>query len=98
VFTRRLFGELTRGLLGPANDGNIIILSDSGEEDETCEEITTDVEAAPPSAVNSLAPTISATDADDTSKGKQDDNSDGGDEAGSPLAAMPKRVFAQSRR
>jgi hypothetical protein len=45
------------------------------------EEDTADVEATPPSDVNSLAPAVSTADA---LEGVQDDNSDGGDEAGSP--------------
>jgi hypothetical protein len=33
-FTRRLFGDLNRDILGPLGDGKIIILSDSDEEEE----------------------------------------------------------------
>jgi hypothetical protein len=83
-FARRFFGDLNRWLLGPPDDDNIIILSDSDEEEEVCKEDTADAKAAPPSVVISSAPTIFATDADDVPKGVQDDNSDGGDEAGSP--------------
>jgi hypothetical protein len=52
-FTRRLFTELNRDLLWSLGDGNIFILSDSDEEEEAREEVTTDAEAAPPSVVNS---------------------------------------------
>jgi hypothetical protein len=48
------------------------------------EEITADAEAAPPSAVNSLAPLVSAAADDDAPDGVQDDNSDGGDKASNP--------------
>jgi hypothetical protein len=50
------------------------------------EEITTsvDAEAAPPSAGNYLAPSISAADADDAPDGVQDGSSDGGEKASSP--------------
>jgi hypothetical protein len=58
--------------------------SATDEEEEVREEDTANAEVAPPSAMNSPAPTVSTTDADDASKGMQDDNSDGGDETGSP--------------
>jgi hypothetical protein len=36
---QKLFNNLNRGLLGPPNDGNINILSDSNkEEEEVCED------------------------------------------------------------
>jgi hypothetical protein len=35
---RKLFGDLNRGLLGPLGDGNMIILSDSDEEEEEVHE------------------------------------------------------------
>jgi hypothetical protein len=82
-FARRLFGELNRRLLGPPSDGNVIILSNFDEEEEACEEVTVDAEAAPPSIVNSLAPTVSTNDADDAPDEVQDDSSEGGDKAGS---------------
>jgi hypothetical protein len=84
VFTRQLFDDLNCGLLGPLGDGNVIILNDSIEEEEVHEEDTADAKAAPPSVVNSLASTVSAANVDDASEGIQDDNSDGGDEIGSP--------------
>jgi hypothetical protein len=82
-FARMLFNELNHELLGPPSDGNVIILSNSDEE-EAREEITVDVEAAPPSAMNSSAPSISAADADDAFDGVQDDSSDGGNKASNP--------------
>jgi hypothetical protein len=81
-FTRRLFDDLNRGLLGPLGD----------EEEEVREEDTVDAEATPPSIVNSPAPTVSAIDADDVFEEKQDDNSDGGDEVGNPYVVAPKGV------
>jgi hypothetical protein len=83
-FTRRLFSELNREVLRPPDDDNIIILNDSDKEEEVHEEITADVEATPPSAVNSLAPLVSAAADDDAPDGVQDDNSDGGDKASNP--------------
>jgi hypothetical protein len=80
-FARRLFGDLNHGLLGPADDDNVIILSDSEEEEEVHEEDITNAEAAPPFAMNSLTPTVSAADAPEW---VQDDNSDDGDEVSSP--------------
>jgi hypothetical protein len=81
---RKLFGDLNRDILGPPGDGKIIILSDSDDEDEAHEDAAVNAEAAPPSAVNSPVTPASTADADETLDGVQDDNSDGGDEAGSP--------------
>jgi hypothetical protein len=81
---RKLFSDLNRDILGPPGDGKIIVLSDSDDEDEVHEDATVNVEAAPPSAVNSPVTPTSASDADETPDGMQDDSSDGGDEAGSP--------------
>jgi hypothetical protein len=80
-FARKLFGDLNRDILGPPGDSKVIILSDSDA----------DVEAAPPSAVNSPATPASAADADDAPDGVQNDSSDGGDEVGSPYAAAPRQ-------
>jgi hypothetical protein len=68
-FTKRLFGELNRELLGPPGDGKVIILSDSDEEEEVCEEDAANAKAAPSSTVKSPAPTASTTDADDAPEG-----------------------------
>jgi hypothetical protein len=83
-FTKQLFSDLNRGLLGPPDHRNIIILSNSDEEEEVHEEDTADAEATPPSTVNSPAPTIFVANAEDVPEGVQDDNSDGADEASSP--------------
>jgi hypothetical protein len=69
-FTRKLFSDLNRGLLGTPGDDNIIILSISDEDEEVHEEEATDTKAAPPSAVMTLAPTTA--DAEDASKGVQE--------------------------
>jgi hypothetical protein len=81
---RKLFGDLNRDILGPPGDGKIIVLSDSDDEDEVHEDAVVNAEAAPPSAVNSADTTTSAPDANETPDGVQDDNTDGGDEAGLP--------------
>jgi hypothetical protein len=88
-FTRRLFSNLNRDVLGPPGDDNIIILSDSDEEGEVREEKATDVEAMPSSAARSPAPTAFAADVDGTYKSNTPDRvvgdtSIGGDEAGFP--------------
>jgi hypothetical protein len=57
--TQRLYGELNRALLGPPGDGNVIILSNSNEEEEAHEETTADAKATPSAAVvkpSTLAP------------------------------------------
>jgi hypothetical protein len=81
---RKLFSELNRDILGPPGDGKIIVLSDSDDEDEAHEDAAINVEAAPPSVVNSAVTPASASDADETPDGVQDDSSDGGDEVSSP--------------
>jgi hypothetical protein len=83
-FTRKLFGDLNRDILGPPGDGKIIVISDSDDEDETHEDAAVNAKAAPPSATNSVDSPTSASDADETPDGVLDDNADGGDEAGSP--------------
>jgi hypothetical protein len=82
--TRKLFVDLNHSLLGPLDDGHIIIFSDSEEEEEVREDDGTDAEAAPSFARNSQAPTASADDDDDAPDKGQDDSSDGGDEVGTP--------------
>jgi hypothetical protein len=82
--TRKLFGDLNRDILGPPDDGKIIVLSDSDDEDETHEDVAVNTEAAPPSAANSVDSPTSAPNADETPNGVPDDNADGGDEAGLP--------------
>jgi hypothetical protein len=95
-FTRQLFGDLNRDVLGPPGDSKVIILSDSDEKEEVHEETAIDANATPSVAEKSL--TIATSAADDEDPGKmQDGNSDdlaperdmgkgsgGGDEAGSP--------------
>jgi hypothetical protein len=82
-FARKLFGDLNHDILGPPDDGKIV-LNDSNDDDETHEDATVNAEAAPPSAANSANSPTSAPDADETPDGVSDDNADGGDEAGSP--------------
>jgi hypothetical protein len=62
-FTQHLFGELNRDLLGPPDNGNVIILSDSDEGKEVAhEEKSASVEdVATSAAVNSVS-TASADD------------------------------------
>jgi hypothetical protein len=83
-FARKLFGDLTRDILGPPGDGKIIVISDSDDEDETHEDAAVNTEAAPPSATNSTDSPTSASDVHETPDGVSDDNADGGDEDGSP--------------
>jgi hypothetical protein len=81
---RKLFGDLNRDILGPPDDGKIIVISDSDDEDEMHEDTAVNAEAAPPSAANSVNSPTFAPDADETPNGVPDDNADGGDEAGLP--------------
>jgi hypothetical protein len=57
-FAQRLYDELNRVVLGPLDDGKIIILSDSDEE-EVHEEKTTNIEVAVASAAVNPASTAS---------------------------------------
>jgi hypothetical protein len=96
-FAKQLFGDLNCDLLGPPDDGEVIIINDSDEEEEVREDTATDAEATPSAAVKSLTLASSAVDADEGKRKMQDDNSDdlaprqdtgksndGGDEADAP--------------
>jgi hypothetical protein len=55
-FTKKLFGDLNREILGPlGGNGKVIILSDSVEEEEVCEEATAAPAAVASSVVKSPA-------------------------------------------
>jgi hypothetical protein len=54
-FTKKLFGDLNREILGPLGNGKVIILSDSVEEEEVCEEATAAPAAVASSVVKSPA-------------------------------------------
>jgi hypothetical protein len=82
--SRKIFGDLNRDILRPLGDGKIIVLSDSDDEDEAHKDAAVNTEAATPSAVNSVVTPASASDADETPDGVQDDSSDGGDEVSLP--------------
>jgi hypothetical protein len=75
-FGRKLFGDLNRDILGPPDDGKIIIIDDSDNDDEAQEEGMADTE-----------PTAVPAPATDTPVGTRVDNSDdqgsdGGDDSG----------------
>jgi hypothetical protein len=75
-FTRRLFGDLNRDILGLPDNGNIIILSDFDEEEEEVHaEQTTSIKDAATSAAVNPASTASAN-ADDAPTRMKNDNSD----------------------
>jgi hypothetical protein len=95
-FARWLFGDLNRDVLGPLDDGKVIIISDSNEEEEVHEESIANDDAAPSAAEKTLTLVASTADADEDPGKMQDDNSDdlapervmgksnsGGDKAGS---------------
>jgi hypothetical protein len=70
----KLFGHLNRDLLGPTDDGNVIVISDS-EEEEAREDDHADTDVAPSSIRVSSAPSASTTDDNDTPDGVQDHSS-----------------------
>jgi hypothetical protein len=89
-FTKRLFDDLNRDILGPPGDGKIIILSDSNkEEEEVREEDAADAEAVPSFAVRSTTPTASVDDADDADKGDSLDRAIGGSSRSEDEAGLP---------
>jgi hypothetical protein len=65
-FTRKLFGDLNRDILGPPDDGKIIIIDDSDDSDEAQEEGTAGIDptVVPASAIDAPAGT-SVTNSDD---------------------------------
>jgi hypothetical protein len=78
-FTQHLYGELNRALLGPPDDGKIIILNDSDKEkEEVHEEKSTGVEDAATSATVNLASTASTDDAVAPVRAKNDNGDDQG--------------------
>jgi hypothetical protein len=87
-FARRLFSDLNHGVLGPPDDGKVIILSDSDEEEEVREEHAIDAEVVPSSTVRSPAPTASADDVDDADKGRSPDQAIGGSSSGRDKASL----------
>jgi hypothetical protein len=74
-FTKKLFGDLNRDILGPPGDGKVNILDDSDEEKEAQEEKTTDTKPTTTSVAVNPASTASA-DADDAPVRARIDNSD----------------------
>jgi hypothetical protein len=75
-FTRRLYGDLNRDVLGPPGNDKIIILSDSDEEEEEVrEENTVSTDDAATSTDVNPASTVS-TNANDAPTGVKNNNSD----------------------
>jgi hypothetical protein len=72
-FTKRFFDDLNPDVLGPSGDSKIIILSDSDEEEEVCEEDAASTEDVPSAAARSLASTASTDDVDNANKGDSPD-------------------------
>jgi hypothetical protein len=68
-FTRRPFSDLNHNVLGPPDNGNVIILSDSDEEEEVREEDAIDAEAAPSSVARIPTSIASFTYVDENLKG-----------------------------
>jgi hypothetical protein len=72
-FTRKLFGDLNRGLLGSPGDGKVIIISDFKEEEQ--QDDCANTEATPSSLRVPPAPPASTTEDDGTPDWVQDDSS-----------------------
>jgi hypothetical protein len=80
-FTQILLSKLNHAVLGPSGDGNIIILSDSDEE-EVREEKTVDTKDVAPSAAVNPASTASVNDAFAGAKNDDSDDQAPNQEAG----------------
>jgi hypothetical protein len=74
-FTKKLFGDLNRDILGPPGDSKVIILNDFDEENEAPDERTANTELVATSAAVNPASTASVV-ADDASVEVKNDNSD----------------------
>jgi hypothetical protein len=68
-FTKKIFSDLNRDVLGPPDDGNIIILTDSDEEEDVRKEDVTNIEVMPSSTARILASTASTADTDEAPRG-----------------------------
>jgi hypothetical protein len=76
-FTKKLFGDLNHDVLGPPSDGKIIVLSDfDEEEEEVCEEKTTDTKTTATSAAVNPASTTFADVNDAPARVKNDNSND----------------------
>jgi hypothetical protein len=75
-FAKQLFGDLNHDLLGSPDNGKMMIISDSDEEEEAHEETTANAEAVPSAVEKSLTLAFSTTDANEDPNKMQDDNSD----------------------
>jgi hypothetical protein len=85
-FTRKLFGDLNRDILGPPGDGKIIIIDDSDDDDEAQEEGTAGIEptTVPASTTDALARARVANSDDQGSDQEADGGDDGGRSVGEP--------------
>jgi hypothetical protein len=79
-FTRKLFSDLNRDILGPAGDGKIIIIDDSDDDDEAQEEGTAGAE--PTTVTASAADTPVGTRVDNSDDQGSDQEADGGGNSG----------------
>jgi hypothetical protein len=85
-FTRKLFGDLNRDILGPAGDGKIIIIDNSDDDDDAQEEGTADIDptTVPASAADAPAGARVANSDDQGPDQEVDGGNDSGRSAGEP--------------
>jgi hypothetical protein len=97
-FAQKVFGELNSDVLGPHGDGKVIILDDSEEEEEVCEEAIANTDSVPSAAARRpLTLVVSPANANEDPGGVPNDSGDGlalglkmgkdddgGDETGAP--------------
>jgi hypothetical protein len=85
-FTRKLFGDLNRDILGPPGDGKISIIDDSDDDDEAQEEGTADIDPAtvPASTADASAGARVANSDDQGSEQEAEGGNDNGRSADEP--------------
>jgi hypothetical protein len=79
-FTRKLFDDLNRDILGPPGDGKIIIINDSDDDDEAQDEGTASVD--PMTVPASVADAPTGTRVNNSDDQGSDHEADGGDNNG----------------
>jgi hypothetical protein len=85
-FTRKLFGDLNRDILGSPGDDKIIIIDDSDDDDDAQEEGTASIDpmTVPASATDAPAGARVANSDDQGSEQEADGGNDSGCSAGEP--------------
>jgi hypothetical protein len=77
-FAQQIFGKLNCDVLGPHGNGKVIILDDFEEEEEVCEEATSNIDVVPSAvARRPSTPAASPADANEDPGAAPNDSTDG---------------------